>query len=399
LQETLLNIPKRLFKRGPKMEDFWALNDISFKVNQGERVGIIGRNGAGKSTLLKILSGITEPTTGKAAIYGRIGSLLEVGTGFHPELTGRENIFLSGAILGMSRFEIKTRFDEIVAFAEIEKFLDTPSKRYSSGMYMRLAFAVAANLNTDILIIDEVLAVGDVDFQKKCLGKMDSVSKQEGRTVLLVSHNMAMITNLCNRAILLNAGKIHKDGPPDEVIPHYLSTPGIASGQIEWSSPEAAPGNDAVRLQSVKIVQGNSNGSNGSVDISKDVMVQISYWILKEGVPLYVGFWLKDKMGVEILSTGNQKAVSLTPDPWSGKPHPRGLFISTCRFPANFFNDTRYSISPFAHHPSFGVHFLEKDALWFDVVDTGEMRDDYYGNWLGVVRPKLSWGTEINSGH
>ncbi|OQB68976.1 MAG: Teichoic acids export ATP-binding protein TagH [Spirochaetes bacterium ADurb.Bin133] len=207
----------------PRKEDFWALRDINFEIEQGDRVGIIGRNGAGKSTLLKILSRITEPTTGKFTAKGRIASLLEVGTGFHPELTGRENIFLNGSILGMSRAEIKKKFDEIVAFAEVEKFLDTPVKRYSSGMYVRLAFAVAAHLEPEILIVDEVLAVGDAQFQKKCLGKMEEVSKGEGRTVLFVSHNMGAIQNLCNNCIVLDKGKILVRSKTSEAISYYSS--------------------------------------------------------------------------------------------------------------------------------------------------------------------------------
>ncbi len=212
---------KSLANEDNTTEDFWALKDINFEVNKGDKIGIIGRNGAGKSTLLKVLSRITEPTTGKIHINGRIASLLEVGTGFHPELTGRENIYLNGAILGMSRSEIKEKFDEIVAFAEVDKFLDTPVKRYSSGMYVRLAFSVAAHLEPEILVVDEVLAVGDVEFQKKCLGKMSEVSK-EGRTILFVSHNMAAISNLCNRTILLQDGQISYDGETSKAIQKYM---------------------------------------------------------------------------------------------------------------------------------------------------------------------------------
>jgi len=215
------SLPPDTLSLDPAVEDFWALKDVSFEVKQGDRIGIIGRNGAGKSTLLKLLSRITEPTTGSVRIKGRVASLLEVGTGFHPELTGRENIFLNGAILGMGRAEIKEKFDEIVDFAEIEKFLDTPVKRYSSGMYVRLAFAVAAHLEPEILIVDEVLAVGDAQFQKKCLGKMEDVSAKEGRTVLFVSHNMSAVQSLCNRGILLNSGKLHHDGSNSDVIHAY----------------------------------------------------------------------------------------------------------------------------------------------------------------------------------
>jgi len=209
--------------QGDAVEEFWALKDVSFEVQQGEVLGIIGRNGAGKSTLLKILSRITEPTAGRVTLRGRVASLLEVGTGFHPELTGRENVYLNGAILGMSRVEIRKKFDEIVAFAEVERFLDTPVKRYSSGMYVRLAFAVAAHLEPEILVVDEVLAVGDAEFQKKCLGKMDEVSRREGRTVLFVSHNMTAIAELANRAILLDQGSVAIDGPVSEAVSAYLS--------------------------------------------------------------------------------------------------------------------------------------------------------------------------------
>ena len=209
--------------QGDTVEEFWALKDVSFDVQQGEVLGIIGRNGAGKSTLLKILSRITEPTAGRITLRGRVASLLEVGTGFHPELTGRENIYLNGAILGMSRAEIRKKFDEIVAFADVERFLDTPVKRYSSGMYVRLAFAVAAHLEPEVLVVDEVLAVGDAEFQKKCLGKMDEVSRRDGRTVLFVSHNLAAVSQLANRALLLNKGSIAFDGPVSEAVSTYLS--------------------------------------------------------------------------------------------------------------------------------------------------------------------------------
>lgn len=224
LQEDLMRLVRHPFDRSEaKRETFWALKDISFEVKDGEALGIIGRNGAGKSTLLKILSRITKPTVGCADVYGRVGSLLEVGTGFHPELTGRENVFLNGAILGMTRREIQRRFDEIVDFAEVEQFLDTPVKRYSSGMYMRLAFAVAAHLDPEILVVDEVLAVGDAEFQKKCLGKMEDVARG-GRTVLFVSHNMAAVASLCTRAIMLNSGQVVNDGAPEDVIKQYMQT-------------------------------------------------------------------------------------------------------------------------------------------------------------------------------
>ncbi len=227
---------------GNTEEEFWALKDVSFEIKQGEVVGIIGRNGAGKSTLLKILSRITEPTSGRITLRGRVASLLEVGTGFHPELTGRENIFLNGAILGMTRAEVRSKFDEIVAFAEVEKFLDTPVKRYSSGMYVRLAFAVAAHLEPEILVVDEVLAVGDAAFQQKCLGKMKDVSQGQGRTVLFVSHNMGVVRDLCGRAIFLHDGRVTKDGPCQEVVSAYMQSTSGQQAQPQWRRTEEKGG-------------------------------------------------------------------------------------------------------------------------------------------------------------
>ncbi|MGH9901699.1 MAG: ABC transporter ATP-binding protein, partial [Pyrinomonadaceae bacterium] len=246
--------PLQRWQRGGRRaaDTFWAVKDINFEINQGEVVGIIGRNGAGKSTLLKILSRIVEPTTGGVDLYGRVGSLLEVGTGFHPELTGRENIFLNGAILGMRKAEIERKFDEIVAFAEVEKFIDTPVKYYSSGMYVRLAFAVAAHLEPEILIVDEVLAVGDAAFQKKCLGKMSDVAKR-GRTVLFVSHNMVAVRALCGRALRLHEGCLAEDGPAAQVVSRYLGSGRISQAEVVWADPKRAPGNEVFRIRSVRL--------------------------------------------------------------------------------------------------------------------------------------------------
>lgn len=257
LRDALTAAPKRLlsaFSSGSSnaarggSEDFWALREVGFEIQQGEAVGIIGRNGAGKSTLLKLLSRITEPTTGRIEMEGRVASLLEVGTGFHPELTGRENIYLNGAILGLSRVEIKNRFDEIVAFAEVERFLDTPVKRYSSGMYMRLAFAVAAHLNAEILIVDEVLAVGDAQFQKKCLGRMQDASQKEGRTVLFVSHNMAAIAELTRRCVYLEDGRVKAEGSSPAIVQQYLSLAAEKGGVFQSSSIQI-PRVDRVEIQ------------------------------------------------------------------------------------------------------------------------------------------------------
>lgn len=374
-------------------ERFWALREVSFDVQQGEIVGIIGRNGAGKSTLLKILSRITEPTKGYAELRGRVASLLEVGTGFHQELTGRENLYLNGTILGMKTREIDKEFDQIVSFAEIEKFIDTPVKHYSSGMRVRLAFAVAAHLNPEILLVDEVLAVGDADFQKRCLGKMEDIRRQ-GRTVLLVSHNMANIINLCQRALLLNAGELVSDGRAMEVVQQYLAVTRSEKGEKVWSNPSQAPGNDLVRLHAVRVLQEENGGPTADVDISRETLLEISYWNLKEGIKLYPAIWLRDQMGTVVLSSGNHTSISLTADPWYGRPHPRGLFRSVCRLPSNFLNEGLYSFAAIVGKGISDTQILQDYALSFYVHDTGEMRKEYFGHWIGTVRPRLAWHTE-----
>ncbi len=285
------------FGKGEKIkhttEEFWALKDINFEINQGDRIGIIGRNGAGKSTLLKILSRITEPTTGKITISGRVASLLEVGTGFHPELTGRENIFLNGAILGMSRAEIRKKFDEIVDFAEVEKFLDTPVKRYSSGMYVRLAFAVAAHLEPEILIVDEVLAVGDAQFQKKCLGKMEDVSLKEGRTVLFVSHNMGMIGNLCNEGVLINKGQVEINGNINDVMNCYISKNNHASN-FNYSVSDEHLKNKINYFNTINLVNSKDEATS---DFSLDENIRIRFsFTLNEVIPnVLIGIGIQDK--------------------------------------------------------------------------------------------------------
>ena len=374
---------------------FWALKDLSFEVRQGERLGIIGQNGAGKSTILKILSRVTAPTEGIVRLRGRVASLLEVGTGFNPELTGRENIFLNGAILGMSKAEIRRKFDEIVDFSELARFIDTPVKRYSSGMYVRLAFAVAAHLEPDILLVDEVLAVGDVNFQKKCLGKMEDVSKKQGRTVLYVSHNMPSIINLCERAILLVAGRKAIDGNTKDVVQSYLMTNKSKDGAVVWEDPKTAPGNDSVRLHSVRIIQEGRDGPTTDVDIARDVLIQISYWNFEDGLRIYPAIWLRDQSGAFVLSSTHHKSVSLTEDPWADRPHCVGLYESVCRIPGNFLNDTTYSITAIVGKNSSETIVLKDNILSFKVHDTGDMRKEYVGEWIGTVRPKLAWNTEF----
>ncbi len=408
IRETLTEAVQSPFRRAAKLlrgeaygaaemdETIWALKDVSFEVKSSEVVGIIGRNGAGKTTLLKILSRITEPTEGYADIYGRVGSLLEVGTGFHPELTGRENIYLSGAILGMKRVEIERKFDEMVAFSEVEKFIDTPVKHYSSGMYVRLAFAVAAHLEPEILLVDEVLAVGDHEFQKKCLGKMGEVGR-EGRTVLLVSHNMPSIINLCQRAILLDAGKVVVDGPAAEVVQYYLATARSAGGEVVWPDPAQAPGSDIVRLHAVRILQDGIDGPTADVDISKEVLIHIVYWNLQEEAPLYSALILKNQMGTFVLASNNHRSVSLTEDPWNARPHPVGLFQSVCRIPGNFLNEGLYSVTAAVGKGISDGQIFEDNVVSFHVHDTGEMCKEYLGSWAGpaVIRPRLAWHTEF----
>lgn len=381
-------------RNGGESEILWALDDVNFEVERGEVLAIIGRNGAGKSTLLKVLSRITEPTRGRVELYGRVGSLLEVGTGFHPELSGRENIYLSGAILGMKREEIKRKFDEIVSFAEIDKFTETPVKRYSSGMYMRLAFAVAAHLEPEILLIDEVLAVGDAQFQKKCLGKMSEVA-HEGRTVLFVSHNMTAVNQLCPRTIMLAEGRVALQGETSEVVSQYLKLgSGGGGGEVIWEKPNRAPGNDKMRLSAVRTI---SNGNvTSEVDIDKELTIEIDFLNYVSGIRnVCVNIYLLDSFGTVVLSTGNTAAANELPDDWYGKPHEPGLYRATCTLPANFLNNGLYYLS--AYLVTLGpieVHADAPQVLSFNVFDTGVMREPGGGTkWDGVIRVRLPWQT------
>jgi lipopolysaccharide transport system ATP-binding protein len=401
LRETLVSAARRVFRapvragaagRQPDDEIVWALRDVSFGVSWGEAVAIIGRNGAGKSTLLKVLSRVTEPTSGRARLFGRMGSLLEVGTGFHPELTGRENIFLNGSILGLRRVEIERKFDEIVAFAEVDRFLDTAVKHYSSGMYLRLAFAVAAFLDTEILVLDEVLAVGDVAFQKKCLGKMEDVTK-EGRTVLFVSHNLGVVANLCTRAILLSEGRLVTEGPTRDVIAQYIQAGVTEGGERSWPDPGTAPGNERVKLHAVRIV---SEGKvTGEVSIEEPVHVEVWFRNLKAGADLGVSIRLLDKMGVEVLMSANWPSATLGRDEWFGRPYPEGLFRSTCVLPGNFLNDGVYAINVVLLSHVSRIEFTARDVIRFHVYDSGAMRAEWGRGWIGVVRPRLAWKTEL----
>jgi len=371
--------------------DFWALQDVSFDIQAGETVGIIGRNGAGKSTLLKLISQITEPTRGEIRLRGRVGTLLEIGTGFHPELTGRENIYLYGAILGMRRTEIARKFDEIVDFSEIEEFIETPVKRYSSGMHMRLAFSVAAFLETEILLVDEVLAVGDSRFQQKCLGKMEDVGGQ-GRTVLFVSHNMPSITRLCSRALLLHEGKLIMDGAAPEVASKYLGADIGGNAVRVWEDPANAPGDNVARLRSVRIIDQQGRAS-ANIDIRQPVGVELEYDILQSGYNLIPGVLFQNSEGVNLF-------VSLENDPkWVGKTRPAGHYRSVCWVPGNYLAEGLVYLRVTIRRPdSKGMHFRERDVVSFYVVDSmeaGGARINYVGNLRGVVRPMLDWTTEI----
>jgi lipopolysaccharide transport system ATP-binding protein len=391
--DSLRDALTSLVKSPPRDEkrELWALRNVSFDVFDGETLGIIGKNGAGKSTLLKILSRITKPTGGAAEIRGRIGSLLEVGTGFHNELSGRENIFLNGAILGMKRAEIGKKFDEIVAFSEIEKFLDTPVKHYSSGMYMRLAFSVAAHLDPEVLIVDEVLAVGDIGFQKKCLNKMREVGAS-GRTVLFVSHDMQSIARLCRRAIWIKDGKIVGDGDVNEVIGKYLHEQSQTGAEKSWESAENAPGNEIARLRRVR-VSDETGETVSAVDIRRPVAVEMTYEVLQSGKILVPNFHFFNEQGVCIFVSHDWAGG------WRTRPRPAGVYISKAWIPGNFLAEGTVFVTVAATtYEPVNVHFVEREAISFTVVDSGEgdtARGDFTGTLPGAVRPVLNWETEF----
>ncbi len=367
----------------------WALKDVSFEIKRGEVVGIIGRNGAGKSTLLKILSRITEPTEGYAKIHGRVGSLLEVGTGFHPELTGRENIYLNGAILGMKKTEIQRKFDEIVAFAEVEKFIDTPVKHYSSGMYVRLAFAVAAHLEPEILLVDEVLAVGDVGFQKKCLGKMGDVAR-EGRTVLFVSHNMQAVKSLCKGVFQLEGGQLIRKGYPESVVAAYLRASNETRSEVVFSSEEA-PGNDELKLTGIRVFSEGTNAC-GIFSSDRNLYLEIQFTANTNHSALCVGFDLVIPEGTTVLRSYQ-----------TDLPHDKWPLINvgenrwTCTIPAGFLNAGVYYVSPrIGRHNMYWIVKIDAAVQFEIVLDHGvsPLWNSLGGrNRPGVVAPILNWET------
>lgn len=365
-------------------QDFWALKDVSFQVKPGRVLGVIGHNGAGKSTLLKLLSRITDPTSGSATIHGRVASLLEVGTGFHPELTGRENIFLNGAILGLKRSEIKRHFDQIVDFAEVGRFLDTPVKRYSSGMYVRLAFAIAAHLEPEVLIVDEVLAVGDAAFQRKCLGKMGDVA-QSGRTVIFVSHNMAAVRNLCHEAILLDRGRVVQSGSAPDVIDGYLNqlfASTATDGEMHWDDNDQAPGSDEVRLISVRALD-TKEMQRGVFDLSEPVRIEMTYHVYQ---PVDDMRWVIKVMcddGTIALATTDHTQRAAHTDP--------GIYRSVCTIPEHLLNVGRYTLRINAGCPGVKEYVPGGSFLRFETTRSTDHGSNYTEQWPGAVAPLLKW--------
>ena len=377
LRDQLAALARRLSGKkeaAAETKEFWAIRDISFDVAEGEVLGIVGHNGAGKSTLLKVLSQISEPTEGELRIRGRIASLLEVGTGFHPELSGRENIFLNGAILGMSQAEIRSKFDEIIAFAEVEKFLDTPVKRYSSGMYVRLAFAVAAHLEPEILVVDEVLAVGDGAFQRKCLGKMSDASKS-GRTILFVSHNLTAVRTLCQRGVLLNRGRLEFTGTTEEVVRRYLSTTLAASTDREWRAPSTDHAPGEVRLLSARLVP---KSESGVLDVQTAFDLEFEFWNGKPGAMLNVSLLLYTDDDVAAFNTASPRVET-----------PQGVARAVCHIPANLMNDNNYRVRVLLVEK--GRPLEDHQNLFTFEVAEGEVSRYWFGKWIGTVRPLLDW--------
>jgi len=376
----------------PADDVLWALRDINFEVPQGQVMGIVGANGAGKSTLLKVLSGITPPTSGRAIIRGRVSSLLEVGTGFHQELTGRENVYLNGTIMGMTKAEIDRKFDEIVAFSGVEKFLETPVKRYSSGMRVRLAFSVAAHLEPEVLIIDEVLAVGDAAFQRKSLNKMEDVSR-EGRTVLFVSHNMPAVTRLCSRAILLQAGRLALDGTAAEVVGHYLNDGEGLRAERVWDEGKG-PGDAAVRLCSMR-VKNSAGQTEKTFEVQDAVGIEMEYEVLESGRKLMPHFIVWNDEGVRLFT-----AIETDPA-WTSKPRPAGRYVTTAWVPGNLLSEGMLYVSAqMKTSEPFERHFHARQEVAFHVVDgmkPGSARGAWVGNIGGVIRPRLEWESVCSS--
>ena len=387
LRQTISQGVKRLpeLLRGeqrPRPEDFWALKGVSFDTKRGEIVGVVGKNGAGKSTLLKILSQITEPTSGEVRFRGHVGSLLEVGTGFHPELSGRDNVFLNGAILGMSRQQIARKFDEIVAFAEVAEFIDTPVKRYSSGMYTRLAFAVAAHLETDILLIDEVLAVGDVGFQQKCLARMGEMA-HDGRTVLFVSHNITAIQSLCPRSILLQGGKVAADGRTHDVLSAYLRAGAEGPSGVRIWSPEAAPVGGSAKLHAIQALS-LDEARPQLIDVHTPFQIALDYEWMGGSQPLRFDVRLLNRSGVVVFDVSSPSST------WAQTP---GRHRISCMVPGDLLNADEYRVHLILRQGDEEVLDLA-DVMLFELLDSDRDRHGWYGEWEGVLRPRFEWRAE-----
>jgi lipopolysaccharide transport system ATP-binding protein len=384
---------QRRGEAGGRRETIWALNNVNLQVEEGELVGVIGRNGAGKSTLLKLLSRITRPTKGRMEINGRVGSLLEVGTGFHPDLTGYENIFLSGAILGMRKAEIKRKLDEIVAFSEIEQFIDTPVKWYSSGMYVRLAFSVAAHLEPEILMMDEVLAVGDAGFQQKCLNKMRDI-RSHGRTILFVSHNMPAVMRLCKRVLWIERGEVVSDGTPQSVVGAYLRESWNVETMREWKDPAVAPADNVVRLRRVRIVS-TERHILAAADIRQPLGIEIEYEVLQAGHQLSAAIDLSNEEGVTFFHSTEAESG------WQDRNRPIGKYTSTVWIPGNLLAECNLlvSVSIVSEAPTYLVHAYERNAVGFQAVDNPQENspvENRIGPASGAVRPGLSWTTDLS---
>jgi lipopolysaccharide transport system ATP-binding protein len=392
LRDQIADLPRRLFRRseGKAGVNFiWALKDVSFDLEEGKVLGIIGRNGAGKSTLLKVLSRVTEPTKGTVAVRGRVGSLLEVGTGFHPELTGRENIYLNGAILGMKRGEIASKFDEIVDFSEVSQFIDTPVKRYSSGMYLRLAFAVAAHLEPEILVVDEVLAVGDAEFQRKCLGKMNDVAAQ-GRTVLFVSHNMSAILRLTQESIVMQKGQLVKRAPTPEAVDFYLSSGQAQAGERTWDADEVPAVSAPFRPLSLRVRDPRGTVVD-SFRSTEPLSLEMEYQLSAPVTGLRVGVYLSTVRGEYVFTSFDVDDAALYEKHSTRQP---GHYVSRCHLPADLLNEGRYILG--VNASSFGVkrYFMDENALAFNIDPMGAPGMQWAEQRQGPLRPRLDWKIE-----
>lgn len=395
ITQSIKSLGKNLLRRSPAsppLEEFWALKDISFTIQPGDRVGIIGRNGAGKSTLLKVLSRITEPTAGRITLRGRVASLLEVGTGFHPELTGRENIFLNGAILGMSKAEIQSKFDAIVDFAEVERFLDTPVKHYSSGMYMRLAFAVAAHLEPELLLVDEVLAVGDAQFQQKCLGKMEDVAQNEGRTILFVSHNMGAILSLCNRAILLDQGRCLAEGDPDSIIANYLASGSATHGEV-MSLREPTP-QQKLKIRKARLIDRRGQMS-GEFDSREEIFLEVEFDVLVPGRGYTLAFQVHNTQYGCIFTSGS---LDTDPDRQSQSHWQPGGYQARIQLPVTLMRGGEYWIRIASAIPTVEMLDQFDRDLFFNLLDTTSPIVKTSEGRLGAILPILEWHISSNLG-